>query len=80
MSALMKTQQTKFTLEVIDCIEGMKKLPDKSIDIVVTSPPYNLGIKYRNYEDTKTREEYLLWSRAWAREVKRVLADKGSFF
>ena len=35
---------------------------------------------YRNFEDTKTREEYLLWSRAWAREVKRVLAEKGSFF
>src|SRR6266581_4158601 len=77
---LMKTHQTKFTLEVIDCIEGMKKLPEGSIDIVVTSPPYNLGINYRNYEDTKTREEYLLWSRAWAREVNRVLADKGSFF
>jgi len=41
----MKTHQTKFTLEVGDCIEGMKKLPAASIDLVVTSPPYNLGIK-----------------------------------
>jgi len=76
----MKTHQTKFTLEVGDCIEGMKKLPAASIDLVVTSPPYNLGIKYRNYEDQKTREEYLRWSCAWAGEVKRVLAEKGSFF
>jgi len=76
----MKTHQTKFTLEVCDCIDGMKKLPPDSIDIVVTSPPYNLGIKYRNYEDRKSREEYLRWSCEWAREVKRVLAEKGSFF
>ena len=38
---------TEFTLEVTDCIEGMRKLPAGSVDLVVTSPPYNLGIKYR---------------------------------
>src|ERR1043166_3194124 len=76
----MKSDRTKFTLQVTDCIEGMKKLPEGSMDIVVTSPPYNLGIKYRGYEDTKTREEYLKWSCDWARGVKRVLHEKGSFF
>jgi len=76
----MQPHQTKFTLEIIDCIEGMRRLPDASIDIVVTSPPYNLGIKYRNYRDQKGRDEYLSWSCEWAREVRRVLRDKGSFF
>ena len=76
----MKAHQTKFTLETSDCIEGMKALADASMDLVVTSPPYNLGIKYRNYKDRKTSQEYLAWSCEWAREVKRVLKDNGSFF
>jgi site-specific DNA-methyltransferase (adenine-specific) len=76
----MKALKTDFTLDVIDCVEGMKRLTDASVDVVVTSPPYNLGIKYRNYTDRKSREEYLTWSCDWAREVKRVLRAKGSFF
>jgi site-specific DNA-methyltransferase (adenine-specific) len=70
----------EFSLEQIDCVLGMRRLDAQSIDIVVTSPPYNLGIKYRNYEDTRTRDEYLTWSLEWATEVKRVLKDDGSFF
>ncbi len=77
---MASAHKTKFELEVIDCIEGMRKLPEQSIDIVVTSPPYNLGIKYRNYQDRRTREQYLAWSCEWASQVKRVLAADGSFF
>ena len=51
-----------------------------SVDIVVTSPPYNLGIRYSNYNDSRTRNEYLNWSREWAGEVKNVLKENGSFF
>jgi site-specific DNA-methyltransferase (adenine-specific) len=76
----MKASKTTFILEVKDCIEGMRKLTAASVDLVVTSPPYNLGIKYRNYNDSRNREEYLNWSREWAGQVKRILKDKGSFF
>ena len=69
-----------YRLEVKDCIVGMRGMPEASVDIVVTSPPYNLGIKYRNYNDRRTREEYLDWSREWAGEVRRVMKDKASFF
>jgi site-specific DNA-methyltransferase (adenine-specific) len=72
--------ETVFEIEVTDCIEGMKQLPAKSVDLVVTSPPYNLGIKYSKYEDNKSPEDYLKWSCRWAHEVKRVLKDNGSFF
>ncbi|MDX1950639.1 MAG: site-specific DNA-methyltransferase [Verrucomicrobiota bacterium] len=58
----------------------MRNLPKNSVDIVVTSPPYNLGIKYSNYNDARTRNEYLNWSREWAGEVKSVLNENGSFF
>jgi site-specific DNA-methyltransferase (adenine-specific) len=69
-----------YRLEITDCIEGMQALPAESVDLVVTSPPYNLGIKYTNYNDSKNRNDYLNWSRLWAIQVKRVLKDKGSFF
>lgn len=52
----------------------------ESADVVVTSPPYNLGIKYRQYDDTKAREDYLRWTVAWCQELKRVLKANGSFF
>jgi len=42
----------------IDCIQGMDLIPDNSIDLVVTSPPYNIGIKYPNYEDKMPWDEY----------------------
>jgi site-specific DNA-methyltransferase (adenine-specific) len=73
-------RETKFTIEVGDCVERMKTLADGAVDLVVTSPPYNLGIKYRKYEDKKSREDYLKWSCEWAAQVKRVLAERGSFF
>ena len=44
-----------------DCIEGMQKLDDKSVDAIVTSPPYNLNIKYSKYNDTKPLDQYLSW-------------------
>src|SRR5437868_5845431 len=70
----------QFELVHGDCIEGMSRLPEKSVDVVVTSPPYNLGIKYRNYDDGRMRDEYLAWCGRWAAEVKRLLKDDGSFF
>lgn len=64
-----------------DCVAGMREhLADESVDLVVTSPPYNLGIKYGKYEDKLEREEYLAWSLEWAGEVRRVLKPEGSFF
>ena len=41
-----------------DCIKGMKKLPESSIDLIVTSPPYNIGIDYGGYDDNKDFEKY----------------------
>ncbi len=59
----MKSSITEFILEDKDCVIGMRALPEDSVDLVVTSPPYNLGIKYKNYKDTRTREDYLDWSK-----------------
>jgi len=54
-----------YRLEVKDCVKGMIEMADASVDLVVTSPPYNLGIKYKNYNDSRNRSEFLNWSREW---------------
>src|SRR5437868_12009338 len=71
---------TRFELHKDDCIHGMALLPTESIDLVVTSPPYNLGIKYSNYKDDQQREAHLAWCVQWAEEIKRLLKTDGSFF
>src|SRR5438046_502815 len=71
---------TEFDLRHGDCLAGMAALPAESVDLVVTSPPYNLDIAYASYRDDAPREEYLDWSYRWAAEVKRVLKPGGSFF
>lgn len=73
-------QHTAFDLRLVDCVEGMRSLPDQSIDLVVTSPPYNLGIQYGSYDDVRSDEEYLAWSLEWTGEVRRLLKPGGSFF
>lgn len=60
--------------------ECPRVVEDESVDVVVTSPPYNFGIGYSTYKDNLPREEYFDWTEAWAREVKRALAPQGSFF
>jgi site-specific DNA-methyltransferase (adenine-specific) len=63
-----------------DCVEGMARMPDKEVDVVVTSPPYNLGVKYSTYKDDQAREAYLAWCLSWGEGVKRVLKDGGALF
>ncbi len=64
-----------------DCISGMKsRLTDGAVDVVVTSPPYNLGIDYGTYDDHVSRQEYLHFIVDVASELSRVLAGNGSLF
>jgi site-specific DNA-methyltransferase (adenine-specific) len=64
-----------------DCVPGIKKrVKPGSVDVVVTSPPYNLGIEYGAYDDTVSRDEYLAWTIKWAEAVKDAMSDGGSLF
>jgi len=74
------SSKTELHLQNCDCVAGMQRLADQSIDICVTSPPYNLGIKYGRYCDTNSTADYLKWTREWVGEVHRLLSDNGSFF
>lgn len=63
-----------------DCVEILSALEPSSISAIVTSPPYNLGIRYRSYDDTVPRADYLAWTDAWITAARRALADDGSLF
>ena len=63
-----------------DCLEGMKAMPASSVDLVVSSPPYNLGIEYDTYQDHTDRFAFIQWCLEWATELKRVMHDDASFF
>ena len=63
-----------------DCVSVLPSLDPRSVGVVVTSPPYNLGIKYRSYRDDMPRTEYLNWTDRWIRALARVMAPQGSFF
>ena len=60
-----------------DCIEVMKTLSDGCIDLVVTSPPYNCGIKYDTHIDDLPMDEYWSWTREWLTETYRLIKDDG---
>lgn len=67
-------------LNLGDCFAGMERMEPDSVDVVVTSPPYNLGIGYGVYDDSIDRTAYLDWLEQWAVQVKRVLSPQGSLF
>jgi len=65
---------------VADCADALACIASASIDVVVTSPPYNIGVAYRSYEDRKPREAYLAWLSGIGEEIARLLKPDGSFF
>ena len=78
--------ETTATLQAInkiyqmDCIQFMENWTGQGVDVMVTSPPYNLGKKYKTYRDSMTREEYLDWMHRVACAAKGIMKDDGSFF
>jgi len=60
-----------------DCIKIMKTLSEGCIDLVVTSPPYNCGIKYDTHIDDLPMNEYWSWTREWLTETYRLIKDDG---
>ena len=60
-----------------DCIEVMKTMPESTVDLIVTSPPYGVGIEYDTHNDDVDFEEYKIFSKEWLTEAYRVLKDDG---
>jgi site-specific DNA-methyltransferase (adenine-specific) len=74
-----------------DCLEKLKNIPDKSVNLVCIDPPYNIGKDswddigfskkgYGGAVESVSGEEYFTWMGETLKEVQRVLKDNGSFF
>ncbi len=80
----------------MDCLKGMRKIEDNSVDLVVTSPPYNLNgmrkgsyyagkkkgkvLRYKTYDDNMPYKEYEIWQRQVLMECYRVIKNTGAIF
>jgi site-specific DNA-methyltransferase (adenine-specific) len=69
---------TRFFLA--DCLDILRALEPGTVSAIVTSPPYNLGVRYRSYKDSLPRDHYLEWTDAWIKAAARALAPDGSLF
>lgn len=77
-SELNKVNDCAFVIG--DCISTMKKMKPKSVNTIVTSPPYNLNKKYGEYNDNKPMEEWENLINETAKAAYSILKDNGSFF
>jgi site-specific DNA-methyltransferase (adenine-specific) len=63
-----------------DCLNLLKQVADKSVDMCFADPPFNLKKKYNVYKDKKSKDEYLNWCNLWLEQLVRVTKDTGSIF
>lgn len=63
-----------------DCLRVLKRMKAGTVDVVITSPPYNIGLGYLSYKDRRSEDDYLDWMMGVARAVRRVMNPEGSFF
>jgi site-specific DNA-methyltransferase (adenine-specific) len=74
------TASTSQLFYLADCLDLFAAMPRHSVDVIVTSPPYNLGINYNEYNDRLSGREYLAWTSRWLAAATRVLRPDGSLF
>lgn len=80
-------------IDNIDCLEGLKEVPDKSVDLIVTDPPYFLSMGHAGSKTNASKSEQLNSNRAYNdlaictpfykqlfQEYRRVLKEDGSFY
>ena len=77
---ILETPRGTLRFYLADCLDVLRALEPATISTVITSPPYNLGVRYRSYQDTMPREKYLDWTDAWIKATSRVLTPEGSLF
>ena len=64
-----------------DCLKIIEeKINEKEVDIVITSPPYNLNKKYSLYNDKIAEDDYFEWIFNVSKSIDRVLKNDGSYF
>ena len=55
-------------------------IPENSIDLIVTSPPYNIDIHYNSHRDDLTYEDYLEFTKKWIKKCFDLAKQDGDFY
>jgi DNA modification methylase len=63
-----------------DCLDLLARMPTGTASLAFADPPFNIGYAYDAYDDRRTADEYLAWSRRWIAEITRVLKADGTFW
>ena len=63
-----------------DCLDLLAQVPDGRVHLAFADPPFNIGYDYDTYDDRRTADDYLAWSRRWMGEIVRVLRPDGTFW
>ena len=80
MSKKFETHETEFGISILaDCMDYMATMADKSVDLVLTDPPYNID-KVRDWDKWKTKDAYIDWCGKWINAVSPKIKDNGSFY
>jgi adenine-specific DNA-methyltransferase len=78
---LVKKNKTSHAFVVGDSSQILQHLPDDSIHLIITDPPYNVGLDYGPYyKDRKKKEEFFNECYTWLEQCSRVLKKTGSFY
>ena len=72
-------------IDNIDCLEGPKEIPDKSVDLIVTDPPYSINLKSSGAKGSKLNPWADLCNtshsfRVWMEQAQRILKDDGALW
>jgi site-specific DNA-methyltransferase (adenine-specific) len=63
-----------------DCLDLLARVPTGTVSLAFADPPFNIGYDYDAYDDRRTADDYLAWSRRWIAEIMRVLKADGTFW
>jgi site-specific DNA-methyltransferase (adenine-specific) len=74
---MMNIEEVTGTIINGDCREVMSEMPTNSVDLIVTSPPYGVGISYDVHDDDVVFDEYLKFTKQWMTEAYQLLKDDG---
>lgn len=90
----MKLKTNNIWIENIDCIKFLKKIPDKSVNLFLTDPPFGINenqfqknhysrnkkFVLEGYQEAPKNIDYQKWCFSWIKELDRILDDDGSCY
>jgi len=87
LPAIRTVEDISMTLETMSegmflakCLDGIRKLPNQSIDLIIADPPQDLWSSSAMSGEGRTLQEYYEWNNLWLKEAYRVLKSTGAIY